>query len=69
VQAGLSSSSTSPIVNGLPDHDAQFLAVNIISEANPTSLKQKTRKISNETFAHFQHLLENEMWEPVFKHG
>jgi hypothetical protein len=39
--AKLSSSCTSPIVNSLSDHDAQFLIVNnIISEVNSTPLKQ-----------------------------
>jgi ABC-type uncharacterized transport system ATPase subunit len=66
--ARLSSSCTSPMVNGLSHHDAQFLTVNIIiSEVCSTPLKQKTRKINHETTAHFQHLLENETWEPVFR--
>jgi hypothetical protein len=61
--ARLCSSCISPTVNGLSDYDAQFLTVsNIISEVNSTPLKQKTRKINNETIAHFQHLLECEMW-------
>jgi hypothetical protein len=43
--ARLSSFCTSPISNGLSDHDAQFLTVNsIISDVNSTPLKQKTRK-------------------------
>jgi hypothetical protein len=66
--ARLSSSCTSPLVNGLSDHDAQFLTENnIIFEVNSTPMKQKTRKINNETIAHFQYLLETEMWEPIFK--
>jgi hypothetical protein len=65
--ASLSSSCTSPIVNGLSDNDAQFLTANISSEVNSAPLKQKTRKMNNETIAPFQHLLENEIWEPVFK--
>jgi hypothetical protein len=41
----LTSSCTSPIVNGLSDHDAQIPTVNnIILEVNSTHLKQKTRK-------------------------
>jgi hypothetical protein len=51
------------IVNGLSDHDAQFLPVNnIIAEVNSTPLKQRTRKINSETIAQFQHLLENKSW-------
>jgi hypothetical protein len=55
--ARFSSFCISLIVNGLSDHDAQFLIVNnIMSEVNSTPLKQETRKINNETIAHFQHL-------------
>jgi hypothetical protein len=62
------SSCTSPTVNGLSYYDAQFLTVNNISaKVNIISLKKGTRKINNETIAKFQHLLENERWEPVFK--
>jgi hypothetical protein len=43
---------TSPIVNGLSDHDAQFLPVNnIIAEVNPTPSKQRTRETNSETIA------------------
>jgi hypothetical protein len=66
--ARLSSSCTSPIVNGLSDHDAQFLTLsNIATEANLTPLKLRTRRINNETNAYFQRLLENEIWKPVFE--
>jgi hypothetical protein len=55
-------------VNGLSDHDAQFLTIsNIATEVNLTPLKQRTRKINNKTTARFLRLLENEMWEPVFE--
>jgi hypothetical protein len=64
----LSSSCTSPIVNGLSDHDAKFLTIsNIATEVNLTPLKWRTRKIYNETIAQFQRLLEDETWEPVFE--
>lgn len=53
----LSSSSTSPIVNGLTD--AWFLTNNIVTEPTLISLKQRTRKINNETTAKFKILLEN----------
>jgi hypothetical protein len=66
----LSSSCTSSVINGLSAHDAQLYTENIIiSEVNLAPLKQKARKINNETIAHFQHLLESEMWEPVFKNN
>jgi hypothetical protein len=52
------------IINiGIQPHDfyvAQFLSVNIITtEVNLTLLKQRTRKINNETTAYFRRLLEN----------
>jgi hypothetical protein len=66
--ARLSSSCTSPIVNGLSDHNAQLLTVNnITTKVNVMPLKQRTRKLINETIAQFQHQLKNEMWEHVFK--
>jgi hypothetical protein len=40
---------------------------NITTEVNLTPLKQRTRKINNETIAYFLHLLESETWEPVFE--
>jgi hypothetical protein len=63
-----SSSSTSCIVNGLSDHDAQYLTINSIAAAdNLISLKQRTRTINNETVMQFQLLLKNETWETVYK--
>jgi hypothetical protein len=48
--ARLSYSCTSPIVNGFSDHNAQFLTVNnIATNINSIPLKQRTRKINNET--------------------
>jgi hypothetical protein len=44
----LSSFSTSPIINCLSDHDAQFLEINnIVAAINIVNLKQRTRKINN----------------------
>jgi hypothetical protein len=66
--ARLSSSCTYRIVNSLSDHDAQFLTVNnITTKVNLILLRQRMRKINNETIAQFRHLLEYEMWEPVSK--
>jgi hypothetical protein len=64
----LSFSCKSSVVSGFSDHDVQFLIVNNITiKVSLISLKEKTRKINNETIAQFRHLLENETWEPVFK--
>jgi hypothetical protein len=64
----LSSSYTSPIVKGLSDHDAQFLTISIITiKFDLAPLKWRTRIVNDETTAHFQCPLENEMWEPIFK--
>jgi hypothetical protein len=42
----LSSSTTCPIINGLSDHNAQFLTVNNIAPAtNTVPLKEGTREI------------------------
>jgi hypothetical protein len=62
------SSSTSPIINGLSDHDAQLLTINnIVAEVNLIPLKQRTRKINNATIMQFQLFLKNETWESVYK--
>jgi hypothetical protein len=58
----LSSSCSYIVVSRLSDHGVQFLTVNnITTKVNLIPLKQRTRKINNETTAQFQHLLENEM--------
>jgi hypothetical protein len=63
----VSSCSTSPVINGISDHDAHYLMTNNIHAADYlTSLKQRTRKIINETIMQFQ-LLNIEMWESVYK--
>jgi len=46
----LSSSSICPTINGLSDHDVQFLTVNNTALAsNIVHLKQRTREINNES--------------------
>jgi hypothetical protein len=63
-----SSSSTSPIINGLSDHDAQYLMINnIAAAANLIPLKQRTRKVDNETIMQLQLLLKSETWESVYE--
>jgi hypothetical protein len=50
----LSSSSACPIINGLSDHDAQFLTANNIAPAtNIVHLKQRSREINNERSMQF----------------
>jgi hypothetical protein len=67
--ARLSSSYTSPIVNGLSDHDAQFHTIsNIAEEVYLTPSKWRTRIINDETTAQFR-LLENETWVLFSKIG
>jgi hypothetical protein len=62
------SSSTSSIINGLSDHDAQYLMINNIAAANNLiTLKQRTRMINNKTIMQLQLLLQNETWETVYK--
>jgi hypothetical protein len=59
----LKSSSTSPLINGLSDHDAQFLTINnIYATTNKIPFKQKTRLINNEMITNFQTLLKKETW-------
>jgi hypothetical protein len=63
----LSSSSTCPIINGLSDHDAQFLTVNnIVPATNIVPLKQSTREINIERIMQFQLQLANESWKSVY---
>jgi hypothetical protein len=58
----LSSSFTSPIINGLSGHDAQLLTINNIFAATYiVPLKQRMRKINNETIMQFQLLLKQNL--------
>jgi hypothetical protein len=62
----LRSSYTSPLINGLSDHDAQFLTIhNICKSKNKIPNMQRTRQINNDTLTTFQTLLEQEKWESV----
>jgi hypothetical protein len=52
--ARLNSSYTAPIINGLSDHDAQFLTIiDVNTKLNLAPFKWKLGKISNETSARF----------------
>jgi exonuclease III len=54
---------TSPLINGLSDHDAQLLTINNIYAASKKVFsKQRTRKINSETLTNFQSLLKQETW-------
>jgi hypothetical protein len=64
----LKSSSISPLIDGLSDHDVQFLTINnIYATTNKIPFKQKTRLINNEMITNFQTLLKKETWEFVYK--
>ena len=65
----LKSSSISPKINGLSDHDAQILIIKIVyATINKFLLKQGTRLINNETITNFQTQLEKkETWEAIYK--
>jgi hypothetical protein len=65
--ARLRSSSTCLLINGLSDHDAQFLTVNyVVPATNIVPLKTRTREINNEKIMQFQLQLANETWESVY---
>jgi hypothetical protein len=64
----LNSSSTSLIVNGMSNHDGQFIIINnIVATANLIPLRQRTRDVNNETVMQFDLLLKKETWESVYK--
>jgi hypothetical protein len=62
-----SSTSVSPVANGLSGHDTQYLVINNVTAAGKLiSSKQRTRKVNNETIILFQ-LLKVKIWESVYK--
>ena len=62
------SSYTSPLINGLSDHNAQFLTFhNICESKNKIPKKHRTRQINNDTVTTFQTLLKQETWESVYQ--
>jgi hypothetical protein len=62
------SCSTTPIINGLSDHDAQYLMINnTVSAGNLKRLKQRKRKVNNETIMQFHLLQKSEICESVYK--
>jgi len=64
----LESSYTSPLINSLSDHDAQFLTINnICASKNKISKKQRKRLINSYTFTNFQTLPEQDTWESVYQ--
>jgi hypothetical protein len=64
----LESSYTSPLINGLPEHDAQFLTINnICAPKNKIPKKQRKRIINSNTLTNFQTLPEQETWVSVYQ--
>jgi phosphoribosyl-dephospho-CoA transferase len=55
-----------PFINGLSDHDAQIICLNIGSQQS-VSKKKKTRLINEQTIKYFQTLLKDETWNTVYK--
>jgi hypothetical protein len=65
----LSKSSTSPIVNGLSDHDAQSLTINNTAvTTNITPSKQRTRKIIMNNHA-VSASTKSGTWESVYRNN
>ena len=64
----LESTTISPFINGLSDHDAQLLTINNIHAATKNvNLQQKTRTINRKTLSNFQSLLKQETWQSVYQ--
>ena len=58
-----------PVINGLSDHDAQYLVLNKIFDShtnNKLSVKKKKRIIANDAIANFLEMLNNESWDNTF---
>jgi hypothetical protein len=53
-----------PFINGLSDHDAQIISINIGSQQ---SISKKTRLFNKQTIKYFQTLLKDEAWNTVYK--
>jgi hypothetical protein len=63
----VNSFTISSIVNGLSDHDAQYLILkNVYIKSNITPTKYRTGLINNNTIKTFQQLLKYETWESVY---
>jgi hypothetical protein len=66
VSVRFSSSSASPIINGLSEQDVQYFTINnIVSAGNLILLKQRARKVNNETITQFLFLLKSETCESL----
>lgn len=63
----LESSFTSPLINGLSDHDAQLLTIHNMCIKKQNSKKQRIQQINNDTLTTFQTLLEKETWKSVYQ--
>jgi hypothetical protein len=59
----LHSVTVSPIINGLSDHDTQYLILKTVLSRNKSSgFPSKTRVICRNSVSSFQELLKNETW-------
>lgn len=56
-----------PITNGLSDHDAQLLIINLPHKLKNVQQTYFTRNTNKYTLTDFQIKLSYENWEPVFE--
>jgi hypothetical protein len=57
-----------PIINGLSDHDSQYLTVNNIFLNNGYSLIDNKRLIAKATISNFVTMLKDESWRDVYSY-
>jgi hypothetical protein len=58
----------SPIINGLSDHEAQYLVLRDVFHLHKNKkLSFRTRIISKEATTEFQNMLMNENWDEVLQ--
>ncbi|GFG36110.1 hypothetical protein Cfor_03752, partial [Coptotermes formosanus] len=55
-----------PVLNGLSDHEAQFLTLHLTPTTNKDNHTNFIRNINNSTVYDFQMKLSYENWEPIF---
>jgi hypothetical protein len=69
VNTRLHSFFVSPIVNGLSDHDAQYLILKKVFSQNKSSgFPRKTRLMCLNSVSNFQEILKNETWVNIYEH-
>ena len=68
INSKLEPSYTSPLINDLSNHDAQFPTLNdICASKNKIPKKQRKRLINSDTLTKFPTLPEQETWESVYQ--